>query len=144
MEPLERAMLSQFMSQKLISEGDATKILKALAEEGGAPPSLASVVSTINKELEAVGLAIEDTNNAPGGAKHYAMVDADPTSDQSTMPTVLVQPELEMFQKIVRSPCLSRAQSRTVVHKFEPRPFEPRHLGRWTRRSPTRRPGRST
>ena len=104
MDALERAMLSQFMAQKVLSAEDATQLLKALTAEGGVTPTLSAVVSTINKELDSVGLAIEDTSHASsGGAKHFALVDADPTSDQSTTPTVLAQPELEMFQKLRRN-----------------------------------------
>jgi hypothetical protein len=101
MEAIHRAMLSQFMARKLMSESVATKVLKALVEEGGRAPPLAAVVSTINKELDAVGMQVAFTDNAPGGAKHYAIVDTG--SEQSTLATTLSQPELEMFLKIVRS-----------------------------------------
>jgi hypothetical protein len=105
MELLHQGMLSQFMARKLTSERVAVKVLGSLVEEDEEAPTLASVVSVINKELEAMGMKVEFTDNAPGGEKHYAIVDTgtDP-SPVSQLATTFSQPELEMFQKIVRRP----------------------------------------
>ena len=105
MELIHQAMLSQFMSRKLMSESVANKMLETLAEEGGDAPPLAAVVSTINKELGAMGMQVGSTDNAPGGEKHYAIVDTGTEqSSLSQLATTFSQPELEMFQKIVRHP----------------------------------------
>ena len=108
MDLLHQAMLSQFMARKLMSESVATKVLGTLVEEGGDAPPLATVVSTINKELGAMGMEVASTDNAPGGEKHYAIVDTDSAEQSalSQLATTFSQPELEMFQKIVRHPAL--------------------------------------
>lgn len=111
MDLLHQAVLSQLMARKVTSESVAIGMVRALAEEDDDPPPLATVIGTINKVLGAMGMQVESTDNAPGGEKHYAIVDtgADATVDAganaptvSQLATTFSQPELEMFQKIVR------------------------------------------
>ena len=126
MELLHQGMLSQFMLRKVTSESVATKVLGSLVEEDEEVPTLASVVSVINKELQAMGMKVDFTDNAPGGEKHYAIVDTgtDP-SPVSQLATTFSQPELEMFQQIVRSSA-ARLPPVAVVRLPHPPAVSPR------------------
>ena len=79
-----------------------------------APAALATVINQINTALEPVGMKIDSTESAPGGAKHWGIVDTG--TEHCLMATEYAQPELELFAKIVEATIDSPSGAMGIDH----------------------------